>query len=147
MQVKREAAVLGLVALAASMVAQAQVYRCDGPGGPVFSQVPCATDAATIRLDKAPAIDPAARDSLDTAVEHGLELIRQDELDRIANTGSVSPGMSPRQVRLAWGEPDRVNRTVRNTGVSEQWVYRRGRGPAQYVHFEDRKVTSVTGSD
>ena len=39
------------IALALSATASAQIYRCDGPSGPVFSQTPCAPDAAQIQLD------------------------------------------------------------------------------------------------
>jgi hypothetical protein len=35
---------------------QAQVYRCDGPDGPVFSQIPCAENAEVVAI-----YDPAAK--------------------------------------------------------------------------------------
>lgn len=44
-----------LAALAASLLlpvlAQAQVYRCEGPEGPVFAGRPCADDAQALQLD------------------------------------------------------------------------------------------------
>ncbi|WP_155986729.1 DUF4124 domain-containing protein, partial [Thioalkalivibrio sp. AKL8] len=38
------------IVLAFSVAAEAQVYRCDGPSGPVFSQAPCAADAAEVEV-------------------------------------------------------------------------------------------------
>ncbi len=35
---------------------QAQVYRCDGPDGPVYAQIPCAENAEVV-----PIYDPAAK--------------------------------------------------------------------------------------
>jgi len=35
---------------------QAQVYHCDGPGGPVYSQIPCAENAEVVAI-----YDPAAK--------------------------------------------------------------------------------------
>ena len=35
---------------------QAQVYRCDGPGGPVYAQIPCAENAEVVAI-----YDPAAK--------------------------------------------------------------------------------------
>jgi len=34
---------------------QAQVYHCDGPGGPIYSQIPCAENAEVVTI-----YDPAA---------------------------------------------------------------------------------------
>ena len=46
-------------------------------------------------------------------------------------------GMSREQVRLSWGEPDDIHRTVIPGRVSEQWVYGR-----QYVYFTDGAVSA-----
>lgn len=50
---------------------------------------------------------------------------------------SVVLGMTSAQVRLAWGPPEDINRSVGAWGVHEQWVYGR-----QYVYLENGKVTS-----
>lgn len=44
----------------------------------------------------------------------------------------VFVGMTDKQVRLAWGGPDRVNSTMTQSRVSEQWVY-----GSQYVYVVD----------
>jgi hypothetical protein len=38
-----------------------------------------------------------------------------------------------------WGKPLHVNRTVRASGTSEQWVY----GIGRYLYFENGLLTTV----
>jgi hypothetical protein len=45
-------------------------------------------------------------------------------------------GMSHEQVRLSWGEPDDIHRTVIPGLVSEQWIY-----GSQYVYFTNGAVS------
>lgn len=51
----------------------------------------------------------------------------------------IQIGMTPDMVRMSWGDPKRVNRTIYTFGVHEQWVY----GSRNYVYFEDGKVTTI----
>ncbi|MFH1373839.1 MAG: hypothetical protein ABII79_08600 [bacterium] len=51
--------------------------------------------------------------------------------------GVISLGMTCEQVRLSWGPPSDVHRSVGSWGIREQWVYR-----TQYVYFENGIVTS-----
>ena len=134
------------VAFAVALVgnSQAQVYRCDGPAGPIFSQVPCAPDAAAIPVQPSTGTLRPEEVIPTPGLERGFELLRQDELDRVARRGYVQIGMSPRQVRMAWGAPDRVNRTIGEGGNSEQWVYDRGRSRNQYVYLRDGIVSSIS---
>jgi hypothetical protein len=53
--------------------------------------------------------------------------------------GEIFMGMTSEQVKMSWGEPDDVNRTVTEWGVHEQWVYEESR---KYLYFEDGKLTS-----
>jgi hypothetical protein len=45
--------------------------------------------------------------------------------------------MTNEQVKLSWGEPDRINRSVGSWGVSEQWVYQ-----DRYLYFKNGILTS-----
>lgn len=54
----------------------------------------------------------------------------------------VRLGMSADQIALAWGKPEKVNRTVSTNGVREQWVY----GRSQYLYLEDGKLTTFQTS-
>jgi|GEM_PF-1130182 len=58
----------GLALLIAGSVAAAEVYRCDGSGGPVFQDAPCAPSQKQTRMRLAPAPPPpdAADDADDT---------------------------------------------------------------------------------
>jgi hypothetical protein len=49
----------------------------------------------------------------------------------------VQLGMSQHDVRLSWGEPQRINRSVGRWGVHDQWVYGQ-----QYLYFENGKLRS-----
>lgn len=51
----------------------------------------------------------------------------------------VGIGMTPKMVRMAWGEPDRVHRMTTATGTTEQWVY----GVGSYVYFENDRVVVI----
>lgn len=51
----------------------------------------------------------------------------------------VTIGMTAERVRLSnWGRPDHINRTIRSSGVREQWVYDGG-----YLYFEDGILTAI----
>lgn len=54
---------------------------------------------------------------------------------------SIRIGMTVRQVRDAWGDPDRINRTTTRAGSSEQWVY-----GSSYVYMEAERVTAIQSS-
>lgn len=51
-------------------------------------------------------------------------------------------GMSKREVREAWGKPEKINETKGSYGIHEQWVYSRDR----YVYLENGIVTSIQQS-
>ena len=111
------------ITLAISSSASAQIFRCDGPSGPVFSQSPCAPTAERIVVDEA--IKPAeSRAAYDSSIAPGLELLEQDRLDRAAARGQVMAGMTQTQVRRALGEPLRINNSYGSGGRRDQWVYR-----------------------
>lgn len=51
-------------------------------------------------------------------------------------------GMTQKQARLSWGEPDKINKSVGSWGVKEQWVY-----GYQYLYFSNGKLTSFQTSN
>lgn len=65
------------------------------------------------------------------------------ELERAVARGEVLVGMNAAQVRRAWGAPDKVNRTQRATGTSEQWTYSPTRTKRHYVYLDDGMVQSI----
>jgi hypothetical protein len=57
--------------------------------------------------------------------------------------GQISIGMSPTQVRTAWGQPVDINETISSNYVQQQWVY-----SENYVYFEgpnrnELKLTTI----
>jgi hypothetical protein len=51
-------------------------------------------------------------------------------------------GMTKEQVKLSWGRPENINRTISSYGVSEQWIY--GALPnAKYLYFENGVLRSI----
>ncbi|MHB8058418.1 MAG: hypothetical protein ACYDHC_11060 [Desulfuromonadaceae bacterium] len=53
-------------------------------------------------------------------------------------SSKIYMGMTARDVRVSWGPPKKVNRTVGNWGTHEQWVYSEN----TYIYIENGKVTS-----
>ena len=65
-----------------------------------------------------------------------------EEACRLIDEKKIVLGMTDEQLRLSWGAPGRVNRSVGSFGVHEQWIYPRGSVTDDYVYVEDGKVTS-----
>jgi hypothetical protein len=61
----------------------------------------------------------------------------------------VSIGMPPELVKLAWGEPTKIdNREVTKNGlVKQRWVYGIAKAgkPARYVFFKNEEVEKIQG--
>jgi len=47
--------------------------------------------------------------------------------------------MTTEQARLAWGTPERINRTTTAAGTREQWVY----GSGNYLYFDDGVLETI----
>lgn len=48
----------------------------------------------------------------------------------------IQIGMPPEMVRIAWGDPDRINESMSASGYQKQWVYGH-----KYVYFKNGKCT------
>lgn len=60
---------------------------------------------------------------------------------QLVAAGRIGLGMTTDMVRISWGPPRDINRSVGAWGVHEQWVY--GSYPyAQYLYFENGVLTS-----
>ncbi len=111
--------------LGANAAIAAQAYKCTVNDAIVYQDKPCVDGGEAIKLKAGPAMST-----------------REVQLIEMANRGRVMAGMTSDQVRIAWGHPTSVNRSVVAGTVHEQWVYRRGPGVAQYIYLEDGTVTS-----
>jgi hypothetical protein len=57
----------------------------------------------------------------------------------LAKKGKIRVGMTADQCRMAWGEPDRISRTVTAHKTHEQWVYPSG----NRLYFDDKVLKSI----
>lgn len=65
-----------------------------------------------------------------------------DEIKQSILKGSARIGMTKDQARAAWGEPTKINRTVTQSGVFEQWVYNMV-GKLSFLYFDNNKLTGI----
>ncbi len=49
-------------------------------------------------------------------------------------------GMTPNQAIAGWGRPEKINKTIGEWGVHEQWVYRQN---GSYLYFENGKLKTI----
>lgn len=55
--------------------------------------------------------------------------------------GSVMLGMTKKMVKVSWGEPNDINRTVTTNNIREQWIYGSIKN-RRYLYFENGILTS-----
>lgn len=53
--------------------------------------------------------------------------------------GAVRIGMTEKQARCKWGDPNDVNTTTTAQGISAQWVY----SPGRYLYFRDGNLEAI----
>lgn len=143
------------------------VNKCIGPDGKVtYQEAACPNGKALNGNEKPPSHDQRSQDvmspndvarALDAQMSGDvlkqMDRNAQERKRQLADAkarplvpredGNVFVGMKRDQVLEAWGKPSSINETVRASGSSEQWVYRRGRYETQYVHLFNEVVTSV----
>jgi|GEM_PF-5567656 len=147
--------------LFATMAYAQPVYRCDGPGGPSFSNSPCddgseeidvrnpppggqlAAPGSTPAPSPTPDTDESGEDASESAeTPSPCRNYTSTEARRLRIGEQVERGMSREQVRESWGDPVDVF-----PGSVEIWTYDNryyGRVVSvRRVHFEDGCVTGV----
>ncbi|SEQ85434.1 DUF4124 domain-containing protein [Giesbergeria anulus] len=161
---------LVVIAAIASSIAFAPAWainKCTGADGKVtYQEAACSTDARGALQNPSPA-PPADHRVMNPAdVARALDAqMKGDILEEIGKNAQVrakemqgykpaplespppsvvSVGMLPSQVKAAWGIPSAINETMTASGKSEQWIYSRGSQSAQYVHFFNGAVISVS---
>lgn len=115
------------------------VNKCTGPDGAVvFQDAPCEAKGEKLRIMGAGQANPNS-----SATQYWQREAARQKREAAAAEGLVTIGMSADEVRTAWGDPTKINRTISEGATSEQWVYRRGRAPAQYVYVENGVVRTI----
>lgn len=128
----RTSIALALLLMTATTPATSQtVYKCAVEGRTTFQDRPCAGAKSSENQ-----IDARQRTKGLGGVRN-IDLLTQSEMRLAIERGRVKNGMSPDQVKRAWGAPDKVNKS---SGGREQWVYRRGNGESKYIYLEGGQV-------
>lgn len=140
----------------------AGVYTCEKNGRKVYQSTPCNPGDRPVDMTPHNTIEnptPVQSRSPDEIlkdveerrtkgreiVEQRAEKARQRRLIKEAiRNKQVMIGMTKADVIASWGRPSDINRTIRSSGVREQWVYRSKSGDAQYVYIRNGKVTSIS---
>jgi hypothetical protein len=147
------------------------INKCMAPDGKVsYQDAPCDASSTPSKIKANSASDPgeAQRTRLraqgEAARVKAIEVQREiefqqrraqeirdnaatDKRNRLAKAAwehRVAIGHSAAQVREAWGEPTRINRSIHTGRTYEQWVYRGADAHStQYVYLENGVVTSM----
>lgn len=61
------------------------------------------------------------------------------DIQVLVRASKLRLGMTPEQVRMAWGPPQTIHETITVGRTSEQWVY----GLGQYLYFEDGRLITI----
>lgn len=61
-----------------------------------------------------------------------------ENMKKLVRQGRIRIGMNAEMVKLSWGDPNSINRTVTAYGVHEQWIY----WDKYYLYFDDNILTS-----
>lgn len=83
-----------------------------------------------------------------TGVRYTIEEIKDypEPIQTAIKKGEVVLGMTPAQVRYAWGTPDKVGTSYEEGKHKELWIYSSflGLAKATYLFFEDGKLVFWT---
>ncbi|MDH0562208.1 hypothetical protein [Acinetobacter courvalinii] len=115
-----------------STMANADVYQCKVGNSMVYQDKPCAGSSEQAKQ---------IRDK-QNAYKNAQE---KRERDKAEWNAKLEPkvGMSTAQAeKSTWGYPDKINKTTNATGITEQWVYRRG-SASKYLYFKNGKLTTI----
>jgi hypothetical protein len=114
-----------------AMPAVAEVYKCNTNHGISFQQVPC---------------DPGTGGKIEIAGSEGSDPTKpRHETSPLLRDAPLSIGMTESQVIKLWGKPNKINKTLNSSGLTEQWIYRLPwETSADYVYFSNGKVTSIS---
>ena len=61
--------ITALIVLSNASVAMAQIYKCDGPDGPIYSDQKCAPSAATVELSESAGLTGVSDEELSELAE------------------------------------------------------------------------------
>ncbi len=101
-------------------------------------------DSASRRLDQKAEKLKWLSKKIEATVAAGADEESANELAKSVMEGKISIGMDSETVLYSWGQPNDINKTIREGLSIEQWVYGSGLGNSQYIHFSNGIVVSMT---
>jgi hypothetical protein len=167
------AAVAGTL-LIASMPTVAQVYTCTVGDRKVYQSKPCQAGDKPVELYVPPApkyvpqhrsndhvqeylqrgrmeqqrgesiVDQRAREARNSRLQREQAEAEKQRIDRAVMNDQVIVGMTPKNVRDAWGEPDDIDTDSSAGGTVQHWFYRNRDGGHDYVAIRNGKVSYVS---
>lgn len=121
-----------IVFLSLPTFANAGVYQCKVGGNLVYQDKPCAGSTEQTKQIR----------EKQNAYKNAQEKREREKAEWNAK-GDPKVGMTATQTeKTTWGYPDKINKSTSATGVSEQWVYRRGNS-SKYLYFQNGKLTTI----
>ena len=127
------------------------IFKCVVDGEVTYSASPCAEDAKEMdnlryvpssKLAKPKADQPAEDKGEGDAPTLDDGTGADSDIGSVKEGDPVTVGMTPKQVRVAWGEPVQIGKTRTSKVQKEQWVYNRPEG-RRLVYISEGKVISV----
>lgn len=121
-----------IVFLSLPTFANAGVYQCKVGGYLVYQDKPCAGSTEQTKQIR----------EKQNAYKNAQEKREREKAEWNAK-GEPKVGMTATQAeKTTWGFPDKINKSTSASGVSEQWVYRRGNS-SKYLYFQNGKLTTI----
>ena len=125
----RRTALVVLMALAITPMATAQIYKCDGPDGPVYSDRECGADATHVELSTTPGVSSGVYDEAIVELAEkkaGREQAHNSNIDHtdfsnLNSAGTTEPAgrwvRNPQQIknRIDSRDPKPTTKPVRPT--------------------------------
>jgi len=110
-------ALIALIALAITPMATAQVYRCDGPDGPVFSDRKCGPDATNVELSESSGLSGVSDES---KAELAKKKADREQARNSNNNGAVISNRNSALATEPAGRWERYPRRLKDRGVGRE---------------------------
>lgn len=145
--------VLAVLASALAAAPASAQFKCRQPdGSTAYQQTPCAGNQSEQRIGApaSPSVnalpDPGAKEAQAKVKAQAAEADRRLRIRSAIEARRPALGMTHQELELAMGQPNNRNTRQSSSGVTEQWVYRRG-AQTLYVYTDGREVTSISQHD
>lgn len=85
---------------------------------------------------------PETQAKIQQVKDEFVKLNPSPSISEVIKTGKIMTGMSKDEVRMSWGRPYSINRTVTSSSAHEQWVYGDEYNKKTYLYFDNNVLTA-----